>query len=220
MIYYSIVASSIQNSRTYVSVRRAEQARATRAAILDAGFRLFSSRGYATTTRADIAREAGVAVQTVGAVFGTKRALLQQLVDDATRGGGGAPPLAMRSWLQELRETTTAPELLRRHARSAAQVSARAAAVVEVVRRAAAADAEVAGLWDSLQRQRRQGQATVVHLLAGLGPVRNGLSREEAADVLWALTDDALYDGLVGACGWAPERFQAWLGEAMCALLL
>jgi TetR/AcrR family transcriptional regulator, regulator of autoinduction and epiphytic fitness len=217
--YYSIVISANQ-PRTYVSARRTEQARVTRTAILEAALRLFRSRGYAATTRADIAREAGVAVQTVGAVFGTKRAILQQLVDDVGRGTGETPPLAMRSWLQELREQTTAADLLRHHARSAAEVSRRAAAVSEVLRRAAAADPDVAELWESLQRQRRQGQATVVHLLAALGPLRRGLTREEAADVLWTLTDDALYDGLVGRCGWTPGRFQAWLGDAMCTLLL
>lgn len=208
-------------SRSYHSPRRAEQARATRAAVLDAALRLFRSRGWAATTRSDIAREAGVSAQTVSAAFGTKRAVLLALLDRAAQGADGTPPLALRAWLQELRESGSAVELLRRLARGSAQASARAGAVVEVVRRAAAADPEVAELWQSLQHQRRQGMDTVVHLLGGLGtPLREGLSRAEAADVLWLLTDDAAYAGLVEERGWSHERFAAWLAGTMCQAVL
>jgi hypothetical protein len=92
--------------------------------------------------------------------------------------------------------------------------------VAEAVRRAAAADPEIAATWESLQQQRLRGQATVVELLAGHGSLHPSLSRAEAADVLWALTDDALYHALVVERGWRPERFAAWLAGAMESLLL
>jgi AcrR family transcriptional regulator len=206
--------------RAYSSPRRQAAARATRRAILDAALDLFSSAGYAATTREAIAARAGVAVQTVAAVFGTKRAILDALLDEATRGDGGAPSPAMRSWLQDLRDQPDPAAVLRHHAGSSTRVSARLAAVAEVVRRAAAADPEIASAWESLQQQRLRGQATVVEVLAGRGPLHTALSRVEAADLLWVLTDDALYHGLVVERGWRPERFEAWLGEAMCTLLL
>src|SRR5438270_13886069 len=68
-------------SRTYVSAKRDEQARATRWAILQAARSLFLDRGYAATTLQAIADEAGVAVQTVYASFGNKRELLKQVLD-------------------------------------------------------------------------------------------------------------------------------------------
>lgn len=206
--------------RPYRSARREAQARATRAAILEAARRLFAAEGYARTSREAIAREAGVAVQTVGAVFGSKRAVLDALVAEADRGDGRSPSPAVRSWPQELREQPDAHALLRHHAAGSRRVSERTAAVTESLRRAAGADPEIAELWVSAQQRRLRGQATVVELLAAHGPLRAGLSRAEAADVLWALTDDALYQGLVAERGWRPERFEAWLGEAMCALLL
>lgn len=223
-LHYSIVVSASENSgrRPYRSPRRDAQSRATRAAILDAARHLFTSRGYASTTREAIAREAGVAVQTVGAVFGTKRALLDALVAEAERGDGdgSSPPPALRSWLHDLREQGDAAGLLRHHAASSRAVSERTAALMEVVRRAAAADAEIAEVWDSLQRRRHRGQVTVVELLEALGTLRSGLTRAEAADLLWTLTDDALYHSLVVERGWPAERFDAWLGDAMCSLLL
>jgi AcrR family transcriptional regulator len=212
--------ASTTNARAYRSPRREAQARATRRAILDAALHLYATQGYAATTRRDVARQAGVAEQTVGAVFGTKRAILDALLDDAIRGDGTTPPPGMRSWLQDLRSERDPAALLRRHAAGARQVSERTAALMEVVRRAAAADPGIAELWQSLEQQRLRGQATVVEVLSALGPLRAGLARAEAADVLWTLTDDALYRALVAERGWPPERFEAWLGDTMCALLL
>ena len=205
--------------RAYSSPRRAAQARATRTAILDAARELFVARGYAGTTREGIAAAAGVAVQTVGAIFGTKRAILDALVAEAERGGSGDPPPALRSWPQDLRDQPDATALLRHHAAGSRRVSERTTALGEVVRGASSADAEIAELWQSMQMQRLRGQATVVELLVARSALRRDLTRAEAADLLWALTDDALFHALVVERGWRPERFEAWLGEAMGSLL-
>ncbi len=160
-------------------------------------------------------------MQTVAAVGGTKRALLEAVLDDAVRNQGEPLPVALRSWLQDLREQSDAALLLRTHAASSASVSARTAGVTEALRRAAAADAALAEVWDDMQRQRRRGAATVVELLAQRTPrLRPELSASEAADVLWLLTDDSLHRALVADRGWPEERFAAWLGDAMCSLLL
>ena len=225
---YSIVTKADESAgapeptrRAYRSPHRKEQARATRQAILDAARRLFVTQGYGATSREQVARAAGVAAQTVAAVVGTKRAMLEAILDDATRNHGEPLPLALRSWLQDLREQPSSTELLRHHARSSSRVSARTAGVMEAVRRGAAADAGIAELWADLQRQRRRAQSTVVELLLQRDPpLQPGLTPAEAADVLWALTDDALHHGLVDERGWPPERFEAWLGDAMCRLLL
>lgn len=214
------MVSASETRRAYRSPRRDAQARATRAAILDAARHLFTTRGYAGTTREAIARHAGVAVQTVGAVFGTKRALLDALVAEADRGDGSTASPAMRSWPQELRDQPDGTALLRHHAAGSRRVSEHTAAITEVVRRAAAADPDVAELWTSLQSQRLRGQATVVELLAARAPLKPGLTRTEAADLLWALTDDALYNALVVERGWRPERFEEWLAGAMRGSLL
>src|ERR1700730_12204147 len=61
---------------------------ATRRRIRDAARRLFVERGYVATTIEAIAGEAGVAVPTVYLAFGTKRALLAELLDIAAVGYG------------------------------------------------------------------------------------------------------------------------------------
>src|SRR6187549_1313499 len=67
--------------RRYRSEARAAGARSTRANISASARRLFVAGGYASTSIDAIAREAGVAVQTVYAVFGNKRAILASLLE-------------------------------------------------------------------------------------------------------------------------------------------
>ena len=56
--------------RTYRSLRRAQQAAATQAAIVAAARKQFMTNGYAATAVADIAAAAGVNVDTVYASVG------------------------------------------------------------------------------------------------------------------------------------------------------
>jgi AcrR family transcriptional regulator len=219
---YSIVSIAGQSTgaprRAYTSPHRDAQARATRDAILAVARHLFATQGYAATPREQIARAAGVAVQTVG---GKHEVLLDVLRSAATGPDGEPLPVAMRSRLQDLRDLPDSVALLHSHARASAAVSAAAGDAADILRRAAHADPQLAALWDDFQRQRRRGQAAVVDLLTRrTPPIRPGLTSAEAADLLWTLTDDALHTSLVGERGWTLERFAAWLGEAMCALLL
>src|SRR6201993_3965400 len=71
-----MAADPARQRKRYHSPRRAEQAVATRRAVLDAARELFIEHGYAVTTVADIARRARVGVDTVCAAVGRKTALL------------------------------------------------------------------------------------------------------------------------------------------------
>ncbi len=62
------------------------QARQTRRTILTAAGKLFVDPGYAATPLTAVAAEAGVAIQTVYAAFGSKRQLLSELIDVTIAG--------------------------------------------------------------------------------------------------------------------------------------
>src|SRR5690242_14191040 len=73
-----------------------------RARIAEAAFRLFAENGYAATTMDAIAREAGVAVQTVYFTFHTKA---EVLIEALTVAGGGperTSNVMARTWVQEV----------------------------------------------------------------------------------------------------------------------
>lgn len=75
---------------------RAEQAALTTRRILEAARRGFADAGYAATTLREIASEAGVAVQTVYAVFGSKANILRALRESVTRSPRAAAPSGAR----------------------------------------------------------------------------------------------------------------------------
>ena len=78
---------------------RRDRARATRRRIAGAALAAFSANGYAATTMDAVARDAGVAVQTVYFTFHTKAELLVAAIELA---GGAAddPAIVMeRAWI-------------------------------------------------------------------------------------------------------------------------
>src|SRR5262249_62254185 len=109
----------------YTPPRRREQAAATRREILEAARRLFERQGYASTTMAAIAAEAGVALKTVYVAFETKSGVLRALWHLALRGEDDAVPVAEQAWYQETLAVTDPEELLRRNARNSRTIQLR-----------------------------------------------------------------------------------------------
>src|SRR5689334_10403689 len=84
------VPGPVKTRRPYRSAVRAEQAAGTRRAVLLAARELFTTAGYAGTSVADVARRAGVSVDTVYSSVGRKPELLLA-VHDMALGGGDEP---------------------------------------------------------------------------------------------------------------------------------
>ena len=104
-------------------------------------------------------------------------------------------------------------------AASGRRILERRAAVDAVVDAAGATDPEIRALSDEMRRQRREGQARLLALVAGADGLRPGLDPEEAADILYAIASPETYRLLVEQRGWTPERFEAWLAETEERLL-
>ena len=85
------MTESVEPRRRYQSVRRAAQAEQTRRDIVTAAGLLFRERGYAVPL-ADIATEAGVVVETIYRVFGTKARLFAAAVEALLAGGARPEP--------------------------------------------------------------------------------------------------------------------------------
>src|SRR5246127_806175 len=108
--------------KAYHSPLRAQQARETRARILQAARVAFRDRGYGATTLADIARAAGVAEPTVRAVFKTKPNLIEHLLRLAIRGSDDEVQLQQRDAFRHVLAATDADTLLDRLAEVAETV--------------------------------------------------------------------------------------------------
>lgn len=200
--------------------RRAERARATRRAVLEAARRLFVAGGYGATTIQAIAEEAGVAVQTVYAVFGNKRTILAEVLDVSIAGDDQEIVVNAREWMRPVWEAPTARERLAAYAAACARMMASAGDVFAAVTAAAASDPEVVELVETTEQRRRTGAASVIESVRSVGPLRHGLRPEEAVDVLWLLNSPAVYAQLVRRAGWPPDAYERWLADAMARELL
>ena len=208
-------------SRAYRSPRRQEQARQTRAAILDAARERFLERGYTATTIDEIAAAAGVSKPTVFTAVGNKTQLLKAVRDVAMAGDDAPAPVAQRPSVARARDAQTAEEALRLVAAHIAGLSGRYARIDEVLRGAAATgEPELADLWETSERQRRAGAAILLGIIRGKGPLRPGLDPHRGEDILSNYMAPDGYLRLVHRLGWTAEDFQRWLEATLAWQLL
>ncbi|MDT7576721.1 MAG: hypothetical protein QOH17_3054, partial [Pseudonocardiales bacterium] len=141
---------------------RAARTRATRRRIVDAAAELFVAEGYGTTTLEQIAKRAGVAVQTVYFHFGNKRTVLKEAVDVAAVGDDEQVPLLERPWLEELHAEPDPHRVVELWAANGRDIYERIGPIMQVVRDAAVIDADMAAQWATNEEQR----ATAFRMLA------------------------------------------------------
>jgi len=199
--------------RAYISAQREAQAMATQRSILDAALRLFSASSYTATTIQAVADEAGVAVQTVYAVFGNKRELLRRTLEAAVSGGPAEEPLANGPDIQAI---TAEPDPRRRAAMDAAlstQISRRVAPIMRVLREAAASDPGFAATAQAITAQRRADMVAAAEALAGPDGLAKDL--EDTVGTLYVLYSPDVFLALTGDLGWSLERYERWLAEML-----
>jgi AcrR family transcriptional regulator len=204
----------------YDNSRREAAARETRRSIVSSARNLFISIGYPATTFPSVADGAGVSVQTVFARFPTQRDLLKQVIDEAGAGDDEPVPLVDRSEVAAIMAEPDPEQKLRLHAAHAVAISQRATLIDQMLRSAAAVDAEAAELWSRGSQDRRTGMKRFAEHLKECGHLRDGLSVQKAADRLAVLIDPEIYRLTVGVRGWTPRQHEEWLAEILIASLL
>ena len=204
--------------KQYESPLRQEQARETRLRIVTAARDLFVAQGYGRTTMAEVARTAGVSVETVYAAFGTKPALLRQVWFVGFRGDDENLRLLHRP---ETEAVLAEPDLGRRLRAQAAfmtPVFRRIGPLLVALRGAAASEQAAAAMLAEFDELRVDAAAQYARLAAQTGRLR--VSEVECRDVLAATMEGSLWQRLVAECGWSDDRFAQWLGEVWVSALV
>ena len=111
-------------------------------------------RGYPATGMADIAREAGVAVDTVYAAVGRKPELVRLVLELAISGGDAPVPPEQRAYVQAIRAERDPARKLAIYAAAIRRIHARLAPLVRAVHAAASAEPELARVWQELSDRR------------------------------------------------------------------
>lgn len=208
---------SVKPPRRYDARGRRAQARRSRAAIVDSARRLFLADGYAATTVAAIAADGGVSVETIYKAFRGKSGLVRAIRDQALEGAGPTPAEERSN---ELQATEKDPrKVIRGWGALTAEVAPQVAPILLLVRDAAA-DPEMARLQVELDEQRLARMTHNAQTLADGGHLRDEVTVERAAELMWTYTAPELYELLVGKRGWPPERFGAFVADALVAALL
>ena len=206
--------------RRYNAALRQAQARQLRLDVADVARALFIERGFAATTIADVAQAANVSTQFIYAAFGGKRGLLAKVIDWTLVGDDEPIPMAQRPSIIAIQQEPTLPGKCALYARHTRLVAARIAQTLQMLRAAADADADARAIYQTGEAQRRTGARLFVANLRRAGDLRAGLSNGQAADAIWALTPDILWNLLVIQRGWAPEEFELWYAGQLAAAIL
>jgi len=212
------MGAKVKRTRRYDSARRREAAERRRAAVVDAARRLFVREGFAGTTIATIAENAGVSEEMVYKAFGNKVALVRAIRDKALAGEG---PVHAERRSDRMQASENDPRtIIREWGVLAMEVAPRVAPVLLIVREAAASDPESARLQEEMDASRLTRMTHNARTLLDGKHLRSGITLDAATDVLWTYSSPELYELLVIRRGWSTERYGRFIADAMVAALL
>lgn len=214
------MAEDVKSPRRYHAPRRRQQAVQTRLAVLSAARELFTTRGYAATTVAEIAALAGVATDTVYAAVGRKPTLLRELLETAISGVDRAVPAEQRDYVLAVRTATSAREKIGVYAGAVGRINARMAPIHAALREAAVGDGDCDALWQEISERRARNMLLFAADLRSTGDVRADLSDQDVADIVWSMNATEYYTLLVERRGWSRRRYTDYLADAWCRLFL
>ena len=202
--------------RSYDSSSRRRQAQRNYDAVLESGKRRFLTDGYAATTIASVAADAGVSVETVYKAFGSKSGLVAAIWERGLAGRGQVPAPERSDRMQA--SVSDPREVIRNWGQLTTEVAPEVAPILLLVRSAAASDAEMARLLAQTDHQRLQRMRRNARVLEG--HLRSGVTPALAAEIMWTYSSPDLYDLLVDRRGWSIRRYGQFVTDSLLAALL
>ena len=202
--------------RPYDARRRRERATeerlATRGRVVEAARELFLSRGYVATTMADIARDAGVALQSVYTAGQSKADLLHLVTDLAVAGDDQEVMLVDRPGFVAVAAESDPVRQVQMLASLIAETMERLAPVWIAYREAAAVDPKAEANLLAAHRRRRETFETMIRMIP---EQRLRHPYERSADTMWAIgsIDVSLLQRTV--LDWDSEQYAEWLSDTL-----
>jgi AcrR family transcriptional regulator len=206
--------------RRYDGTRRQEQALENRRRILAAASGLFRTAGYADTAMPEVAKAAGVSVQTVYKAFANKATLLKAVFDVSVAGDDEPVPVAERDFIAQIQAEPSAARKISMYLTHLAEIAPKVIPVQLLARDAAAADRAAAEVWAQMRQEMLTAMTYFAADLMATGQVRAGLSADDVRDILWTFHSPEQYDLLVVQRGWDPSRYGKFLQETVIAAVL
>jgi AcrR family transcriptional regulator len=215
------MSSGVGEKRAYDSRRRRERAEAergeTKTRVVEAAARLFVEQGYTRTTMGEIARAAGVAVQSVYNAAAGKADLLHLVVDRAVAGDGRPILVHDRPVGAAIAAESDPEQQVRMIADAICEVQERSAPIQLAYREAAAVDPTIAASVNAAHLRRLESFNAFIRMVPA---ERLRCSPERAAETMWAIGSSEVFLLMRNTLGWDAPKFRAWLGQTLVDQLL
>jgi AcrR family transcriptional regulator len=209
---------AVKGKRRYDASSRREQANRSRSRIIEAAERRFLDDGYALTTIAAIADDAGVSVDTIYKSFGGKPGLVRAIREQALRG---ARPVPAEQRSDELQTEELDPrKIIEGWGRFSTEIAPRASPILLLLRDAARTDPDLHVLLEEMDSDRLRRMTDNARRLHAAGHLRSGITVAVAADVMWTYSSPELYELLVLRRGMPLKRYGQFVADAMITALL
>ena len=213
---------SIDNSatvRAYRSDHRRRQAAETRRRVVEAALDLFGRRGFAATTFADVAGQAGVSVQTVQK-HGPKTALLRAAVELAAFGVEGQSDLFDTDLGRALLEIDDADTLAEAVGESMLAINAPTAAVWMAFVGVAYADPELRSFHLEFLGLVRDQVQRLLKYVDGRGWLRTDLPFDALVESFCVVTSVESYARFVLLDARPPQEYCSFVARTVRATIL
>ena len=212
---------STASKRPYDATRRRERAeqerQATKSRVIVAAAGLFLERGYVATTMTHIAREAGVAMQSVYTVGQSKAVLLDLVRDVAVAGDPRDMMLVDRPEFVAVRTETNPVRQVKMLAALLATTIERVAPLWPALQQAAAVDETAAA---NLRAAHERRLHTFTDLIKAIPRQHLRRSPTISAHTVWTIASPDNYLLQTTVLGWDGNRYRTWLTQTLVDLLL
>lgn len=195
----------------YRSPLREEQAARTRGEIVRAARALFEANGFAGTTISAIATRAGVSVQTVYSVFGTKAGVARAIVEQMEVSA------KTEMWSKRIAAENEPEKILEAFAQWTCAFFVASKPMMSLVHEAAS---ELADLTAQGNAHRRSALTSLISRLGDMHKLRHDLRPAEAVDRAWILTGVETFLSATQGCGWTEDAYSSWLAETLAHQIL
>jgi len=207
--------------RRYTSPLREEAARRTRTTIRDAAARLFVREGYVSTTVRHIAEEAGVAVRTVFSAFpGGKAEIFREALDHAVAGEDDRQPAGGSGSGHSEEPVSDVDLVVEQVVGYGAAMLERAGGLLMTSVESSGADPDMRRFAADDARATAENARTLAEGFGHAGWLREDVTVEHAADVLFTLSSPQVHALLRRDCGWDVDQYRQWLARTLRTTLL
>jgi AcrR family transcriptional regulator len=197
--------------------RAADERQETRRKVLAAARRLFVEKGYTATTVSAIAKEAGVALQSIYKAGGSKAELMHHVIDIAVGGDDEDVLVQDRPGFAVMAAEPDPAAKVRILASMICDIQERLAPLNRANAEAAAVDAAAADYWRNAHLLRLETFGAAVRMLP---EDRLRGTYEGATSTAWAIGSTEVYRLMTDVRGLDQEQVRAWLAETLVAALL